>query len=372
MRTFPVHDEFASCLVLTHTPGLGARTWKVLLEQFGSAGNALLEIRSWVGRGLVRAKIVELVEQGAWQNSADEEYRRVAERGDLVVCWNDEMYPPALREIPDPPLYLYALGHPGLLKGHCVAMVGARRCSRYGQQMASVLSRDLSGSGITVVSGFASGIDRQAHGAAIDGPGSSIAVLGTGLDLIYPAGNRDLWAQLAQNGLILTEFPPGTKPEAPNFPRRNRIISGICLGVVVIEAEQKSGSLITARLAMEQGREVFALPGPVNLRSFDGCHQLIREGAVLVRHAEDVLTELAPRLSCRGGSDPRVPARIEASLQEEEQQIVDIISEQEQAHIDHIARRLGVESAYISQALLMLELKQVVTKLPGMYYRLAV
>jgi DNA processing protein len=371
MNLLPVHDEFAACLALVHTPGLGARTWKALLEQFGTARTALEEIRSWKGLGLCREKLVELLLGGAWKDASREEHRVVSERGDNVLLWADEGFPPALREIPDPPLYLYLQGDQGLLQGDCVAMVGARRCSRYGQQMASTLARDLSMSGITVVSGFAWGIDRHAHAAAVEGPGRSIAVLGTGLDLIYPAGNKDLWARLVEQGLIVTEFPPGTRPEGPNFPRRNRIISGISLGVVVAEAEQQSGSLITARLAMEQGREVFALPGPANLKSFDGCHELIREGAVLIRSAEDVLAELAPRLGSRGKPAQPEQSRVQVALDGEEQRIVEIINEQERAHIDQIARRLGVESARVSQALLMLELKRVVTKLPGMYYSMA-
>jgi DNA processing protein len=371
MGSFPVHDEFAASLVLSHTPGLGPRSWKALMEQFGSACTALEEVRAWRGQGLVREKPFDLLMQGEWRDGAREEHRVVSERGDLVLLWTDERFPADLKEIPDPPLYLYALGDPGLARGDCVAMVGSRRCSRYGQQMASTMSRGLSMSGVTVVSGFASGIDRQAHVAALEGPGSSVAVLGTGLDLIYPAKNRDLWEQLAAKGLIITEFPPGTKPDGPNFPKRNRIISGLSLGVVVVEAEQKSGSLITARLAMEQGREVFALPGPVNLSSFDGCHELIRQGAVLVRSAEDIIAELAPRLGYRGRSQPAPRSRVQSTLEGEEQQIVDIILELERAHIDHIARRLGVESARVSQSLLMLELKQVVTKHPGMYYSLA-
>jgi DNA processing protein len=365
-----VGDEYSACLALAHTPGLGPRTWKSLLERFGSARAAIDEAKGWVGQGLVREKVTELLLGGAWQEAAQREQRAVAARGDAILLWTGDEYPQALREIPDPPLYLYVQGRTGLLGGDCIAVVGARQCSRYGRDMASKLAEGLSSSGITVVSGFASGIDRQAHASSLDGAGGSIAVLGTGLDLIYPASNRDLWERLSDKGLIVTELPPGTRPEGPNFPKRNRIISGISLGVVVVEAAPKSGSLITARMAMEQGRDVFALPGPANLRTFDGCHELIREGAVLVRSAEDILTELAPRLGRR--PEPVLTPRTRPELGPEERRVVEVIGGREQAHIDHIARTLGMESARVSQTLLMLELKQVVTKLPGMYYRLAV
>jgi DNA processing protein len=370
MKLRGVTDEYSACLALAHTPGLGPRTWKALLERFGSASAAIDEAKCWVDQGLVREKVADLLLGGAWQEGAQRERTMVAERGDAILLWTGDEYPQALREIPDPPLYLYVQGRAGLLGGDCVAVVGARQCSRYGRDMASALAEDLSKSGITVVSGFASGIDRQAHASSVDGAGGSIAVLGTGLDLIYPSSNRDLWARLSGNGLIVTELPPETRPDGPNFPRRNRIISGISLGVVVVEAAPRSGSLITARIALEQGRDVFALPGPANLRTFDGCHELIREGAVLVRSAEDILAELSPRLGQRQVPERRTPNRPE--LGPEEKRVVEVIESREQAHIDHIARTLGMESARVSQALLMLELKQVVTKLPGMYYRLAV
>lgn len=192
-------------------------------------------------------------------------------------------------------------------------MVGSRECSRYGIELAHRIAMDLSDTGVTVISGLAYGIDREAHLGGLKGPGSSIAVMGTGPDLIYPASNRDIWRELAEKGLILSEFPPGTKPLSGNFPLRNRIISGLSLGVLVVEATTKSGSLITARLAMEQGREVFAVPGPVSLKSYRGCHEIINKGAKLVHGAEDILLELKPQLEAflaQGRGPKNAPAPV--------------------------------------------------------------
>ena len=222
---------------------------------------------------------------------------------------------------PTPPVFLYAVGDLDLLDNPGVAMVGSRECSRYGIELAHRIARELSERGLTIISGLAYGIDREAHLGGLTGPGSSIAVMGTGPDLIYPATNRDLWREMADKGLILSEFPPGTKPHAGNFPLRNRIISGLCLGVLVVEASSRSGSLITARLAMEQGREVFAVPGPVSFKSYRGCHEIINKGAKLVHGAEDILVEIAPQLeaflagSGRQESTPEIrPYPVQARL----------------------------------------------------------
>lgn len=289
-------QEFWASLCIKHAPGLGPRTAKRLLERFGSAAKAVERARAWQDMGLVTSQQLQSFLAESWRSSAEEELAKAEAKDIAVLTWADPRYPQRLREIPDPPVFLYTVGDLGLLDNPGVGMVGSRECSRYGIELAHRIAMDLSDTGITVISGLAYGIDREAHLGGLKGPGSSIAVMGTGPDLIYPASNRDIWRELAEKGLILSEFPPGTKPLSGNFPLRNRIISGLSLGVLVVEATTKSGSLITARLAMEQGREVFAVPGPVSLKSYRGCHEIINKGAKLVHGAEDILLELKPQL----------------------------------------------------------------------------
>jgi len=289
-------EEYWACLLLRRCPGLGARTWKKILSSFKSAREAFDERASWRRMGLVDSRQERAILSGAAEEAARREYELVCDKGLSVLTFHDPRYPARLRELPDPPVILYFLGDLSYLDGPGCALVGSRTCSRYGFDSALSIARGLSAAGVTVISGLAYGIDRQAHLGGLSGPGGSVAVLGTGLDLVYPDANLDVWKRLAESGLILTEFPPGTRPCASNFPVRNRIISGLSLGVAVVEAAARSGSLITARLAMEQGREVFAMPGPATLPTFRGCHDLISQGAFLITSAEDVLRELAPQL----------------------------------------------------------------------------
>jgi DNA processing protein len=340
---------------------------------------------NWPELGLASQSVTRDFLQGRWRPSAREELNLACSRGCRTILYSSPDYPELLRHIPDPPLYIYVLGDQELLHRPCVAIVGSRSCSRYGMQACSDISLELSQAGVTVVSGFALGIDTVAHKQAMQGQGRSIGVLGTGLDLIYPASNRALWERMSRSGLLLTEFGPGTRPEAYNFPRRNRIISGLCLGVLVVEAAAKSGSLITARLALEQNREVFALPGPVNLPTYSGCHALIRQGGALVSSAEDILQELAPLISTRletglpgSGREGDQPGRAEASsspapetLNPDERQVVDVLAGEDRTHIDALAQRLGWESSRVSPVLLVLELRGVVKQLGGMYYCLS-
>lgn len=304
-------QEYWASLCIKHAPGLGPRTAKKILERFGSAAKAVERARAWQDMGLVTSTQLQSFLAESWRASAEEELAKAEAKDIAVLTWDDPRYPQRLREIPDPPVFLYTVGDLGLLDNPGVGMVGSRECSRYGIELAHRIAMDLSETGVTVISGLAYGIDREAHLGGLKGPGSSIAVMGTGPDLIYPASNRDIWRELAEKGLILSEFPPGTKPLSGNFPLRNRIISGLSLGVLVVEATTKSGSLITARLAMEQGREVFAVPGPVSLKSYRGCHEIINKGAKLVHGAEDILLELKPQLEAflaQGRGPKSVPA----------------------------------------------------------------
>ncbi|PKN41780.1 MAG: DNA-protecting protein DprA [Deltaproteobacteria bacterium HGW-Deltaproteobacteria-18] len=365
-------DEFCASLALRHTTGLGPRTWKRLLAHYGDALAAASDFASWTARGLVSARVQAEFARGGWREKAEAERRRAESLGFSTVFFGHRAYPELLREIPDPPLFLYYLGDLALLTRPCVAVVGSRDASRYGLGMAESMAASLSAAGICVVSGFAQGIDRAAHQGALRGVGGTIAVLGTGLDLVYPASNADLWKQVAAHGLIVSEFAPGTRPEGMNFPHRNRIVSGLSLGVLVVEGALGSGSLITAELALAQNRDVFALPGPANLKTYQGCHQLIRQGACLVQSGEDILRELQPRLGALCAPEAPAPEPRLREPEDPEQCIVHRLLEGgEPLHVDTLIRRTGWAASKVSSTLLFMELQGIVKQLPGMYYALA-
>ncbi len=407
--------EVAACLRLRNLPGLGPRTWKRILARYPSAVDALDDVRSFGPQGLCDDALAGALRRGASTPAAERELTAAASKGLIPLPYFHPAYPALLRDLPDPPAVLYAIGDVGLLGGPCVAMVGARQCSRYGFAAAYEIAAGLAAAGITVVSGLAFGIDRQAHLGGMSGPGRSVAVLGTGLDLVYPDANLDVWRELASGGAVVSEFAPGTPPQAQNFPIRNRIIAGLSLGVLVVEAAARSGSLITARLALEQGREVFALPGPVNLPTYAGCHALLNQGARLVQSAEDVVAALARQLTAYVDAPRPVPPRRPAAaptasrdvsrprpvlsrraaasrmetpsapppteparrlpplvapegLSALEAAVAAQLADGAKRHIDALARDLGATSADLSRALVLLEVKGLVRKWPGMYY----
>ena len=363
-------QEFLACLALRHTPGIGAITWKKLLDHFGSARAAIQNRRQWSEAGLAsEGQAASQEDREAVQREAD----LVWARKDRFVLYTDPDYPERLRAIPGPPVLLYFSGRRELLQSPAVAVVGSRGCSSYGLRQAEKICQELSASGICIVSGLACGIDRQAHLSGLGGTGKSIAVLGTGLDIIYPALNRDIAERLFQEGLIVSEFAPGTKPEGHNFPVRNRIVSGLCLGVVVVQAAIKSGSMVTARLALEQGREVFAVPGPVDQKKFEGCHYLIRQGGVLTQSAQDILVELAPQLRAFLAPDTKENSGRNwnhdfVGLSAKEVLVVKCLQDGESRHIDSLQRELGWAGHELPAVLLDLELAGRIRCLPGMRY----
>lgn len=289
--------EFWAALAFKYTQGLGARSAALLVQTFGSAFAAVQKLEQWRRRG-ISEQVVEQFKAEEWRTLAGEEWSRAKDAIDQnILLWTNPYYPHLLRNIPDAPIFLYYQGNLELLTGPGVAVVGARSCSADGLAASRRASYELSKAGITVISGLAKGVDREAHEVALEGPGSSIAVLGCGLDVYYPRENMQLQKKMAQSGLVLTEYSVGVKPEAFHFPIRNRIISAISLGVLVVEAAAKSGSLITARMALDYGREVFAVPGKFAAGKAMGCHDLIRKGAKPVFDVDDLLVELLPRLS---------------------------------------------------------------------------
>jgi DNA processing protein len=286
-------EQLASWVRLMQTPGVGPATCAVLLDSFSSplqifqAG--LTRLRAIVGAALADA----LLHPGAaLLKQVDQAIAWAGKSGNHIISVHDPRYPPALRHIADAPPLLYVSGQAQLLTGPCLAMVGSRNASVQGAANAEVFAQALSMAGLTIVSGLALGIDTAAHRGALQGAGATIAVIGTGPDLVYPARNRALWQRIAEQGCVVGEYAPGTPPLAHNFPQRNRIISGLSAGVLVVEAAAKSGSLITARLAAGQGRDVFAIPGSIHSALAKGCHLLIKEGAKLVESAADVLQEI--------------------------------------------------------------------------------
>lgn len=286
----------------------------------------------------------------------------IASLRDATVTLADPDYPPLLREIADPPLVLYVRGRRELLGRDAVAVVGSRRASPYSANAARAITTPLAGRAkLVIVSGLARGVDAAAHEAALDAGGATIAVLGTGIDLVYPRAHTRLARRIEAEGLIVTGFPPGTPPLPAHFPIRNRIISGLALGTVIVEATSRSGSLITARMAAEQGREVFAVPGSIFARGSEGTHRLIQYGAKLVHDANDVLEELRgyERAAAEAAEPPPEPPLRE---------VLEALSRDEATHIDDAALRLGRSSAALAESLLQLELGGWVRALPGARY----
>lgn len=278
-------------LTLDLIPGLGAESLRKLLSHFGSP-SAILQAKPTALATVIGAKLASAIAAGADTEKLRTALAWLDDESNHLLTLADADYPRALLEVNDPPPILYLKGRRDLLGRSAFAVVGSRNATPVGKQNAEAFSRALSDAGLTIVSGMALGIDAAAHRGGLDGAASSIAVVGTGLDLIYPARNKALARELAEKGLIVSEFSLGTPALAQNFPRRNRIISGLALGVLVVEAALQSGSLITARQAGEQGREVFAIPGTIHSPFSKGCHQLIKQGAKLVDDVNDILVEL--------------------------------------------------------------------------------
>jgi len=299
-------------------------------------------------------------------------------KGVATLDLADEHYPAWLRTIPDPPPVLYCDGSMEPGDRQAVAIVGSRQATPYGLRVTDALARELSALGFTIVSGFARGIDAAAHRAALASGGRTVAVLGCGLDVDYPSGHASLRTEIAGSGAVLTEFAPGTAPFATNFPRRNRIISGLALGVVVVEASEDSGSLITARLALEQGREVFAVPGPIDAPTSRGPHGLLKQGAKLVETVDDIVEELLPQLETMrtplsqdsmvtGAGKRRSFAPKPPDLSSEEQVVLRVIG-REPSHLDDLTEQSHLPAAEVARILLGLELKALVHQLPGQQY----
>jgi DNA processing protein len=354
-------------LALDAVPGLGAEGARRLLDQFGDA-RGIFAASYDILRSLVGDRVASAIAAGPDDSLPAATRDWLASPDAHFIPCTDPAYPPLLNALPGAPAWLYVKGEPSVLHRPLFAIVGSRNATPQGRRDAAAFAQALAEAGLTIVSGLAEGIDAAAHEGGLAGNASGVAVVGTGLDRVYPAKNRELAHRLAAGGAIVSEFALGTPPRPGHFPRRNRLISGLALGVLVVEAAPQSGSLITARLAGEQGRDVFAIPGSIHSPLSKGCHQLIRQGAKLVESAEDILEEL------RGTWAPARPvttaAPDEASGELEADAVV-LMSHLDStpASLDELAARSGLTVDRLSAILLTLELGGHVASLPGGRYQ---
>lgn len=355
----------ASWLRLTLTPGLGAAALRGLLKQFGLPHQVLARKRSELA-AFIPAPALEALESAEVRDAVSQALQWNEHRDHHVITLADEGYPKGLLEIPDPPALLYAVGRAELLQRSCFAIVGSRNASAQGERNAEAFARTLSDAGLTVVSGMAVGIDAAAHRGGLTGAASTIAVLGTGVDIVYPRRNAQLAQEIAERGLLLSEFALGSGPVAHHFPRRNRLISGLSRGCLVVEAALASGSLITARTAADQGREVFAIPGSIHSPLSKGCHALIKSGAKLVESADDVLSELAGFRSSGYASTTAVTG--EGNETGADGGLLAHMGH-DPVDVDSLCLRAGLSAEQVSSELLRLELDGRITVLPGGLYQ---
>ena len=352
----------ASWLQLTLTPGLGAAALRAMLRQFGLP-QAILERKRSELAALAPAGALAALDSAAVRDAVALTLDWAASPGHTIITLADESYPRTLLEIADPPALLYAVGRAELLRRPALAVVGSRNATAQGERNAESFAKALSDAGLTIVSGLALGIDAAAHRGGLAGASSTVAVLGTGIDILYPRRNSALAAEIASRGVLVSEFPLGTAPASSNFPRRNRLISGLSQGCLVVEAALASGSLITARSAADQGREVFAIPGSIHSPLSKGCHALIKNGAKLVESGDDILAEL-------GGFRPSGFASTTTSHSEtpDASGLLQHMGH-DPVDVDSLCARAGMSAEQVSSELLRLELDGRIAALPGGLYQ---
>ena len=364
-----MHDENASWLALTRVRGLGCVSFKKLIVCLGDPTRAFSATPSELAAidGLQREAIEGLISFSQW-TEVDYELERIRSAGITLVRYTDKEYPDRLRAIADPPPVLYVKGALAASDERAVAIVGSRSASDYGRRVARDLTRGLASYGFTVVSGLARGIDGMAHDTALNCGGRTIAVLGSGVERAYPPEHDKLYQRIAAQGAIISELPIGTKTLEFNFPARNRLISGLSIGVVVVEATEKSGSLITASLATDQGREVFAVPGEVGSSRSRGAHRLIRQGAKLVEAVDDIIEEIAPQLARQ--ADVRVKHQVRPLPPNSSAAVQKIFAmlQERSLQVDEIIEVSGFVPAQVLGILLDLELQGYLRQLPGKVY----
>ncbi len=359
-------EELLDLLKLNLVSGVGPRLQALLLARFGTAGAALrasgAELLEVDGIG---GKLSAAITRARASLDATQELQRCRDLGIDLIPRGAACYPSVLSQIPDPPAVLYCRGTLQERDGLAIAIVGSRQCTLYGRQQAERLARTLALAGMTVVSGLARGIDSAAHAGALAAGGRTIGVCATGLANLYPPEHEELAERIAENGAVLSESPLDRGPSPGLFPQRNRIISGLSLGVIVVEANRRSGALYTARHAMEQGRDVFALPGRVDSLTSAGCHDLIRDGVTLIRGPDDVLDALGPLMQpVQKVEGELVYAPRELALSDQEKAVLNVVSNDPQ-HVDEVVKGTGLETSRVLATLTVLEMKRAVKRLPG-------
>ncbi|MHB8410816.1 MAG: DNA-processing protein DprA [Candidatus Acidiferrales bacterium] len=364
-------DQYLGWLALALTPGLGARMAGKLLRAFGSPEAIFNASLTSLEAHQLPAAVAQAIHSRQPLSAAAKELAQAEAAKCSLVTWDEPQYPQLLREIYDPPPLLYVKGNAELLNRHAISIVGTRRPTPYGNQIAERLARDLADRGLVIVSGLARGIDACAHKGALSSVrGGTIGILGCGIDVIYPKENRKIFAEIEERGAIISEFPMGAFPAPQNFPIRNRLIAGIARGVVVVEGAQYSGSLITARLAMESSREVFAVPGNVTQPVAFGPNQLIKQGAKLVTGWEDVIEELPTPIRAElfpvETTDGAARASlVEQSLGASEKTLYAMLEVDSARHVDDLVEHSGMSSSEVLSSLFELEMKGLVQQLPG-------
>ena len=371
-------ETYLAWLALGLTPGLGARLAGKLLREFGSPESVFAASLTSLEACRIPAEAAQSIRSQQPLRLAEKELARVRELGCKLLTWDDPAYPQRLRGIYDPPPVLYLRGNAELLGRHSISIVGSRKPSPYGVQMAEKLGRELGARGLVIVSGMARGIDASAHRGALDaqkqsGRGTTVGVLGTGIDVVYPKENRKIHEEVAQQGCLISEFPMGSFAAPQNFPVRNRIIAGMALGVVVVEGAQYSGSLITARLAMEFGREVFGVPGNVTHAGSFGPNQLIKQGAKLVTGWEDVVEELptdirAELFPAESVSSEERATLLEGMFSPEEKTLYGLLSADKARHVDELVELSGLSSSEVLASLFELEMRGAIRQMPGKHF----
>ncbi len=360
----PSADNLKYWLALLRTPGIGYKTFLNILETF-EPEQLFLQSSGSLSTLRLKSKSTDFIKAPDW-DLIDKDLEWLQQANNEVLTIYDPDYPPQLKEIDSPPPLLFIRGNKKLLSQPQISIVGSRNPSPSGQQTAVEFAQTLVGFGFTITSGLALGIDAASHQGALNASGDTIAVAGTGLDRVYPARNKQLATDIANQGVLVSEFPPGTPAKANHFPRRNRIISGLCIGLLVVEAAKRSGSLITARMALEANREVFAIPGSIHNPLARGCNALIKEGAKLVENTQDIFDEL--------GEYNQQPNKIETEkiqsmLDQEQQNLLNLIMFSPTS-VDWLVQESGISVEIISSMLLMLELQGSIATTPGGYMRI--
>ncbi len=351
---------------LSFVPGLGLGGFWRLIEHFHSPGAVFQASQKellQVG-GIKERQISGFFSAKDHRNRGEQELERLGALGGVAVSFADDTYPPLLQQLVDPPPVLYVLGRVELLANPCVAVVGSRAATSYGRRTAFNLSRSLTALSVTVVSGLALGIDAESHAGALAGTGNTVAVLGCGLDVVYPQQNKALYAQIAARGALVTEYPLGTRPEGFRFPARNRIIAGLSQGVIVVEAARKSGSLITAQMALDCDREVFAVPGQVDSCKSEGTHWLLQQGAKLVQRVDDIIIELDIPGTKNQAATAVLQPEDHKNMEPDALALLQYI-EPYPLMRDVLLEKSGLSPARLSELLLLLELDELIEILPG-------